>query len=296
MHILVTGATGHIGSELIKNCLSNDFKISAIKRLNSDLKKLDLFINKIDWYDNNSTELKKLFESKNKVDAVVHAATNYGRKYCSINEVIESNINFPIRLLESAVEYGVEKFINLDSFFSAGAHSGSYLNAYSLSKKHFLEYADVIALKKIKLINMRLHHVYGTNDNQEKFIPKIIIELIKNKPQINLTHGQQTRDFIYIDDVISAVRTILHDENIKKGTSNFDVGTGVSYRIEDFVRLLHRNLNSGSKLEFGKLQMEFDEIIDAKANIAPLKELGWGPKISLEMGLKLVINGMKFRE
>ena len=170
--------------------------------------------------------------------------------------------------------------------------------SYSLSKKHAIEYVNTIAdFRETKFLNVRLYHLYGPEDKDEKFVVKILKALLSNKPEIELTEGNQTRDFIYIDDAVRAVFKIL--VNIKKLPAgrvvNFDVGTGADLSIREIVLLMHKLSRSKSKLLFGNLLTNDEEIKNSRADIRALKRLGWSPITSLEEGLVRVIEDLTDR-
>ena len=91
---------------------------------------------------------------------------------------------------------------------------------------------------------MRLDHFYGPFDKPVKFIAFVLRELKNKVPSIPLTQGGQTRDFIYIDDVISAYGLVLQavlDGKIKSGKiHNFEVGTGTKHSIKELVCTLKK--------------------------------------------------------
>ena len=295
---LITGATGFLGRELVRHCLANGAKINAIRRPNSDISRLGTNSSRIIWQNNSFEDLKNIFTEGEPFDAVIHAATNYGRISNNLHEVIDANLTLPLFLLEKSINSGIKTFINFDTFFSNNAKSSSYLSSYSLSKKHFVDYVNAIQdFKSTSFINFRLFHLYGPNDNPQKFITYILLALLRNDPVIDLTKGDQTRDFIYIDDVINAFQTLLANlEKIPiKPIHNYDIGTGRETSIKDMVCLMHKLACSSSYLNFGKIPLHKGEIIKSCANIKPLIRIGWQPFIGIEDGIGRIISDAKKR-
>src|SRR5690606_20704082 len=113
----------------------------------------------------------------------------------SINSMLVTNIMLPIKLYELANAHGVEVFINTDTFFNQSEIKYNYLSEYSMSKKHALEWLYT-RQDRCKLVNMKLFHIYGPGDSPLKFVTEISNKLQDNVESINLTRGEQKRDFV----------------------------------------------------------------------------------------------------
>lgn len=281
--ILITGINGFLGSHLAK-VLKNDYKVIGLEYSIKNLFRLTDESFKV--YDNDY-DLIKIFE-KYDIFAIFHMATFY-RKESSIKSLFETNILLPIKLLEISEKFGVKAFFNSDSFFNSGKYSYSYLSEYTLSKKQSLEWLKLLK-NKCKLINMKIFHMYGLGDSSTKFIPKIIMDIKSNKKTIHLTSGLQKRDFIYVSDVVNAYAKVLQNLDKIENYIEFEVGTGVSISIRDFVSCVKVLSESQSDLCFGSLPMRDGEIMLSKAKNDGLLELGWLPKVSIKNGIKIMIS------
>jgi nucleoside-diphosphate-sugar epimerase len=113
-------------------------------------------------------------------------------------------------------------------------------------------------------------------------------------PELKLTPGEQKRDFIYIDDVLSAYSTLLDAHGkLNKSFLAFGLGSGQAVRIRDFVELAHCLTESGTELKFGALPYREGEIMESAADIGALECLGWRPAFTLEQGLLKTIEQEK---
>jgi len=231
------------------------------------------------------SNIEELFEIHS-IDTIIHVATEYGKKL-PYSVVLYSNVYLPIRLIEAANKKKLKIFINTDSFFSK-FQNYSYLKEYITTKKIFKQYLK--SLTGIQIINLQLEHVFGENDSKDKFIPFLIESMKTNMNEIALTEGIHKRDFIYVDDVVDAYMVVLSKSKYLKQFSEFEVGTGVSIQIKDFVIRAHQILNSKSNLLFGALPTRYDEISDSKANNLDLINLGFIPKTTIEVGINKIIN------
>jgi len=287
--IILTGATGYLGSCLAKALIAKGHKLIILKRKNSSLFRIKKIIPMIVSYNIENLDYSVPFKAHGKIDAVIHTATCYARDGETTTEVLEANIKFPLRLMDAAQADGVSTFINTDTILNKN------LNLYSLSKKQLLEWGKYFSIhNEMFFVNMKLEHFYGPEDKDSKFIMHVINSCIKNVPELKLTLGEQRRDFIYIEDVISAYLVILDKLEIFTDFFNeFHIGTGTAISIRDLTEKIHFITNSQTNLAFGNLPYRKGEVMISEANIEPLLELGWSCKTNLEEGLKLVIESFK---
>ena len=287
--IVLTGATGYLGSHLAESLIMRGYKVAAIKRKMSSLHRIEKIKSSIDMIDADGDDLGAVFKSYGKIDAVIHVATNYGRKGESPVQLVDDNLRFPLGLLKAASDAGVPAFINTDTALNAS------LNSYSLSKRQFVEWGRLVSKQyKIRFVNLKLEHFYGPEEEDSKFTAYVIKNCLMNVPEIKLTMGEQKRDFIYVDDVVSAFLLIVEKlDQLSEEFVEFDVGSGKAVSIRQLVELIHRLTNSSTRLNFGAYPYREGEAMLMKANTKALRNLGWRLKHSLEQGLRLTIQGYK---
>lgn len=294
MKVVLTGATGFLGSHLLKKIVNDTMhEIIVLKRSFSNTKRISDYLNdkRIKYYDIDKTDISEIF-SENKIDAIIHVATKYGKKNSSVEKILKTNLMFPIRLLENGVQNGCKIFINTDSYFNKEGLSYNYLLDYSLSKKSILMWLKYYS-KDLKIANMVLEHIYGENDNPDKFTEFVIKNIaIDNVESINLTKGYQKRDFIYVDDVTDAYVKVLdfEEKNPDNGFLSFDTGIGKAVSIREFVEEIKNISKSTTELNFGAIPTRADEIECSIANNENLLNLGWSPKYDIKSGLQKIIN------
>lgn len=290
MRVLLTGATGFLGSHLLKALVSKGYEVVVLKRSTSDMWRLKGFENAFKSYDIDRVPLQTAFEEQ-PIDIVIHTACAYGKKGESMQEILETNLMFGIKLLNTSISFNSKSFFNTSTFFNIGALSYKYLNYYALSKKQFEEWLQV-ASDKIQVINLKLEHMFGEQDGNDKFTTWILNELKQEKPTIPLTAGAQKRDFIYIDDVVSAYLTCLEQATQLKAFNDIEVGTGVLIPVKTFVTLVKSTLEKlkgspiESQLDFGALPYREGEIMEPQVDNSVLCSLGWQPKKSLEENIE----------
>ena len=199
--ILLTGATGFLGSHLLEFFVQQKKEVIILKRTTSDTWRINHLLDKVSVYNIDSGDFKTIF-SEQKVDLIINTVCSYGRTNESLIDIVNSNLIFGLNLFEEAIKNNVKTFINTDSLLARN------LNDYSLSKAQFRDWLHQRS-KNIQVINLKIEHMYGPKDDSKKFLSWLIKEMINGKGDINLTSGIQKRDFIYIDDVVKAFDIII---------------------------------------------------------------------------------------
>ena len=284
--ILLTGATGYLGSHLAEALLDAGHSVVALKRKTSSLRHLESSLPRIILLDVEEIAITSAFSNYGKIDAVIHCATSYGRKGESASLIADANLNFPLKLMDAAIAADVPLFLNTDTALD------KFLNAYSLSKTQFAEWGMYFAQqKKIRFINLKLEHFFGGGDDDTKFTSHVIKGCLMNVPELKLTLGEQKRDFIYIYDVVAAYLLLLEKQALLADWfAEFEVGSGAAVTISQFVELVHQLTESRTSLNFGALAYRAGEVMYSQANTGALRALGWSCRYNLETGLKRVID------
>ncbi len=194
-------------------------------------------------------------------------------------------------MLDACIQFNVGSFVNTDTLLP------KYLNEYSLSKKQFTEWLKLRA-EKVQVINMKLEHMYGPKDDTTKFIPWVISQLAADVSEIKLTKGEQERDFIYIDDVVSAYLLVLKNSRDLPAFSEFEVGTGDPVSVRDFLETLKTayEIKSGKStppLRFGALPYRDGEMMRVEVDNHSLISLGWNVRTNMNDGILKILEEMK---
>lgn len=255
----------------------------CLRRATSNFDRVSDLSSEVTWVDLETTDFNKFF-AIHQINYVLHCATDYGRKQVDPNRTIEANLILPLKLLHAAAINGVSAFINTDTILDKGVSN------YSLSKKQFVDWLESYS-DRIIGINVALEHFYGPCDDPSKFVTYIIHSLLSDVECIKLTEGRQTRDFIYISDVISAFITLIKcAPTFKHRYYRFEVGSAQSVEIRKFVELAKEIChNNKTSLDFGAIPYRKNEVMSSDVNISELSALGWHPEVSLLEGLNKTI-------
>lgn len=282
--ILATGLTGFIGGHLLDRLLLAQYNVVAIHR-RTEIKTLSIHPNLL-WV---TLDEAMIGIAKQKYDAIIHLATSYhaGGDLCKL---IDSNLIMPLKLLELAIKHEIQLFINTDSFWAKKGLNYSHMRPYIKSKNDFMCWAKLAVecetVSTLRIVNMRLEHVYGPNDSMQKFVPQTLSSLIAGRDLV-LTKGEQLRDFVHVYDVVEAYLEILGSRMaFAQRITEIQVGTGKVNSIRSFVEMAKSISGSISTIEFGGLPYREGEIMCSSADIQVLSRLGWRPSYSIEMGIK----------
>ncbi|WP_017661580.1 NAD-dependent epimerase/dehydratase family protein [Baaleninema simplex] len=291
--VLVTGATGFIGSQLVKHLIDRNYKVIILKRSFSDTKRIENCLSKITAYDIDRCSIEKPFQDIRKIDAVVHTATATGRRKESLIEIFEANTAFPLKLLKVAKNFQTKTFINTDTYVNKSTIPYPELGSYSLSKKHFQQWGEQIALThQIEFINVRLEYVFGEGDYRNKLIPYAIEQFLSNSPKLKLTSGEQRRDFIHVEDVVLAYYLLLQKESEpSQYYQEYEVGTGQAISLRQLIENLKNLMQVQTELNFGALPQRPGEIMFSQADTKAMEAIGWYPVKSLKERLIQTIEG-----
>lgn len=280
--ILITGINGFLGSNLAKE-FTGDYNVVGLEYSIENIDRIKGCKFKIYSIDRGIPD--KLF-SEQKIDIIIHTATIYGRKNESINMIANSNLFLPFDLLDMAIEFHCSAFINTDTVLDR------FVNAYSITKRQFQEWL-YFRRNEIKTINIQLEHFYGPGANVNNFITSLITRLKSNEPSIELTLGEQQRDFVFIDDVVSAYHLVLkHLDKLNDTYTDLQVATQKLVTIRHLVEIMKEMTGSVSALNFGAIPYRDNELMHSLTDNSALVKLGWRPAYTLEEGLKITSHNL----
>ncbi len=295
--ILLTGATGFLGSHLLEALLKADYQVIILKRSTSDSWRIHHVLNKTKVYDLDIYSLHQVF-IENSIDIIIHMATLY-QKIVNIQEVkqiIDSNISFPAELIELGIRHKVKGFINTGTFFEYDCsvlpvNELSPIKPLNLYAKTKVAFESILETYKnqIMIYTFRLFTPYGEKDNY-KLIPMIIQKALADE-KIELSEGFQKMDFIYAGDIVeaymAALEKMLRHEH-SNGYQIFNLGSGTSISVREIVSIIEQKLKLSIDKIWGEpskvdIPIAYSDIRKAKS------ELGWFPRHSIHDGIEKTI-------
>ena len=268
---MLTGATGFIGSELLKN-LSNYNKVYITLRKSHKINSNNKNIIKIHF--NSYKDLSHKFR-KIKIDTVIHCATHYvkNHKFEDIKKLSESNILFGNIILENLKIMRVKKFVNFSTVWeNFDGKKDNFYNLYSAYKASFIKIVSFYKKKNlnIKFLNLVISDTFGLRDKRKK-----IVNLLKTNYKRNLVTKIVSKNLhinlLNVKDIVNAIELILK-KNYK--SDNYILKNKNNFKIYDIVKEIEKY--SQKKLRVKWLS---NKIIKEKTyQFETLK--GWKPKNS----------------
>ncbi|MDP3883015.1 MAG: SDR family NAD(P)-dependent oxidoreductase [Candidatus Staskawiczbacteria bacterium] len=303
--VLITGGAGFIGSNFVYKFLDLGCKINVVEKEKANFWRLKEVKNKIkiDLVDLENYDKIELFVAKTKPDIILHFAT-YGvfqARQQDIKITISTNLLGTINLVNACSKINFECFINTGSASEYGAkdklmEENDLLepnNLYGITKVASTLYCQYMARKTgLPIVTARLSAPYGYFEEKGRLIPTIIKSCLENG-DLNLSSPASVRDFIFIEDIVTAYLEII--ENIQKVKGEiFNIGPGVQTTIDQVVNIIKEITHSSVEPKYGQIKPAQIEPKNWLSNISKIKKiLGWQPRYSLEKGLEKNISWFK---
>lgn len=292
--ILVTGGTGFIGRNFIKFILKKKFfeiYSLSVKRINHKFREKN--VNYIFCKLENKSSLKKKLNFEfdyvvNFAGYVDHSDTKktYDSHYLGLKNLIEILKDKKIKKfiqIGSSVEYGFVHSPQTESIKTKVTRLKSVYGKAKLKSTNLLLKEN----KKIKFpcVILRPYLVYGPGQNNQRLIPYIIENCIKDK-SFPCSSGKQIRNFLYVNDFVLAVYKSLF---IKVSGKIINVGSKKNYTVKEVVNRIIQIIGKGLPI-FGKIKMRKDEPLKLYPDLTKFnKFINLKKEIKINMGLKKTI-------
>ena len=299
MKILVTGGAGFIGSNIVDGFIENGHDVVVVDNLSHG--KRENLNSKVKFYnlDIRDKELNKIFESE-RPEVVCHHAAQISVPKSVDNPIEDADINIigSLNLLECCRLYGVKKVIYPASAAIFGEpiylpidenHPLDMMSGYGVTKHTLEHYLKVYKeLYNINYTVMRYANVYGPRQDStgEGGVVAIFCEkILENEVPTIFGNGEQTRDFVFVKDVVEAnIKALTELDN-----EIYNVATNTKISIDDLFNMVCNILNKDMKPVYGE-----ERAGDIRHSYMTYKKIneacGWKPQYSLENGIKETIN------
>jgi len=295
MKILVTGGAGFIGSHIVDRFVQEGYEVAVVDNLSTGKRRHVNRAAKFYRTDIRSWWLERVFRRERPVIVCHHAAQMDVRR--SVRDPVfdaETNILGTLNVLRHAIKYGVRKVL----FASSGGAVYGEPEKLPVSEDHLVRPASPYGISKavgdeylryfrdadgLEFVSLRYANVYGPRQDPygEAGVVGIFTQkmLLGEQPIIN-GNGRQTRDFVYVDDVVEANVAAAN----KAARGIYNVGTGKETSVNELFSLLAGLINPAIREVHGPAKKGEQQRIALDASKFH-RELDWEPKVSLKDGL-----------
>jgi nucleoside-diphosphate-sugar epimerase len=292
LKILVTGASGYIGSELVTKLTGLGCSVAVIKRASSNLTSLNHVLDKISIYecDSSTESVIKIVKDCNP-DVVVHLASLFiaEHKSADIENLIASNLLFSTQIVEAMKHNNVKFLVNTGTSWEHFNNSKYNPVCLYAATKHAFESILEYYLKTsdLRVITLKLFDTYGPRDTRPKLIP-FLQKLALTGETLAMSKGQQLIDIVYIDDVIEAfLVSIKRLRSLDpKSNESYAVSSTDPITLKDLVRIFEEASGLKMNINWGMREYRAREVMIPWNNGCDIP--GWRPEVGLLEGFSRI--------
>lgn len=280
MKLFVTGGTGFIGSHFLKQALAAGHEVRALRRPGSRPR---ISLKQEPEWSEEAFERLEVAHFRG-LDAVVHLAAHSANvPYDSLENCLHWNVSVPLRMAKRALDAGVDRFIVAGSCFEYGRAGERYefippdaplepTQSYPISKAAAsVAWSGFCREQAAKVSILRIFQVYGEGEAQGRLWPALMAAALAGR-DYPMTAGEQTRDFIDVNDVAQRFLQELH-EVVSPGLPFVkNIGTGKPQTVRAFAEHWWSHWGAKGRLAVGALPYRANEVmrfvpqVDAQGN------------------------------
>ena len=299
MKIAVTGGAGFIGSNIADALIDNGHQVTIIDNLITGKRENIPAKAEFQEIDISSPVIDKIFE-RGQFDVMYHLAAQMDVRKSVENPAFDAEINIlgGINLLQACIKHKVKKVIfsstggaiygEQESFPADELHAANPVSPYGISKLAFEKYLFFYnAQWGLNYVSLRYANVYGPRQNSEGEAGVVAIfckKLLKGEKAVIYGDGCQTRDFVFVEDVVNANLLALKFES----SMAFNIGTGIETNINDLYELIRKQASSNQPRV--NLEGRPGEQRRSCISYGKIKRyLGWEPKTKIDKGIEKTV-------
>lgn len=301
--VLVTGGAGFVGSNLVRRLVEMGAETHIIEKPGVSPWRLEDCTGKISIGYTDISDTEQTYTTIRSIDPeyVFHLAA-YGVDYRDqdFHKSISINLNGTLNLFEAIKNTACKRFIHTGSCSEFGNISASRYkenepidpgNIYGITKAASVQLVKILSDQYQKpVVVIRPFSLYGPYEPEQRIVPYIIKKCAQGE-KLNFTKGEQIRDYLFVEDLVSAYTASLFVE-INDFFETFNIGSGNPITVKDLIFKIVDILDyDREKICLGALPYRENERMSLVADIGKVeKKMGWTPLVSLEDGLRKTID------
>jgi len=283
--VLVTGASGFIGSHLCRRLFEEGAEVFAISR-----KQQPNTVNGPQWRQLDLTDINAARSGLEGIrpDLIFHLSSyaQGERELALVLPTFWSDLAVTVNVLTAATEIGFQRLVTAGSMeepVTGEIPSSPYAAAKSASRS----YARMFhLLYNAPTVMTRIFMTYGPGQSSKKIIPYCITSFSRGVP-VKISSPHRKVDWIYIDDVVRGLLAVAVTPGLEG--HSVDLGSGELIEIQDVVRRIHRIMKSDVPVEFGGLSERSCEEVRCSDARKTFNQVGWRPRVTLDSGLESTV-------
>lgn len=301
MNFLITGAAGFLGSALANRLAREGHQVRGLDNLSTG--DPQALVHDVHFTRGDVNDRPKLWTLLQEVDCIYHLAARVSVQESVLypSDYNAANVNGTVSLMEAMRDVGVRRVVLVSSGAIYGDQQEQPLredmipnprSPYAVSKLAAEYYVRTIgSLWGIETVSLRVFNAYGPGQHlppsHPPVVPYFLKQALRGGSLIVHSDGNQTRDYVYVDDVISGLVAAATAPNINGGVIN--IGSGRETSVRDIVNLVMNITNSSAEIIYNPKTAAGVSRMCADLTLAGQK-LNYRSSISLEDGLRLTIN------
>ena len=300
--VLVTGATGFIGSHLVRRLVDEGVDVHAVSSVVSSVYPVRLapLRDRITLHGGNLIDRSAMdsIVADARPTHVFHlgAYTHVGKSWQRVDECIQTNVQGTVNLLQALDGTGYERFVYLGTSEIYGDIDVPFredavvnpISPYSVSKYAGERFCRMFQQGRgWPVVMIRPFNAYGPAQTPDRVIPEIIVRALRGD-ELKMTKGHQTREFNYVEDLVDGIVRAGTVEGIDGEL--FNLGCGEEISMRDLATMILELLGEPVEAKFGALPERPTEIPRMFCDNTRARELlGWKPQHTLREGLEKTI-------
>ena len=307
VNYLITGGAGFIGSNIAEALVQQRGFVRVLDNcITGKLSNLEGVINQVEFIQGDIRDLSVVREAVKDMDYVLHQAALPSVARSVDNPIVtnEVNVTGALNVLVAAKDEKVKRVVYASSSSVYGNSAvlpkredmpANPISPYAISKYTGEQYCKVFnSIYGLETVVLRYFNVFGPrqspNSQYAAVIPIFIKSFLEEKPPTIFGDGEQSRDFTFVENVVSANLLACHAEGATGEV--FNIACGKRTTINDLTRAIKNLLDSPLEPDYDKMRK--GDVRHSLADITKAQKLlGYEPKIDLEAGLRKTIKWMK---